>query len=523
MYDAVIVGSGPAGAFSAYGLQGRNVLVLDVGYRPPEIPDLQGNLYALRQQREDLFEELIGSGFEGLHNVYKRNISLKLKSPYMSYIVRNWAELMPVESRNFEAVASFALGGLANAWGAGVFRFTTKDLEGFPINVADLEPFYDEISNHMGISGANDDLAPYFGAEPHLLPPMRLTNLASDMLNRFRIRKAGFERQGITIGRPRLAVLTEPHNGRAAYQYDNLEFYRPYNPAIYNPAFTIDELAARNQVTLRTGYLVCEYKEQASGIEVTARNLSTGSYETFLGRNLILAAGTLGTSKIVLQANRDHESRLPILDNPMACIPLFRLSRIGAALEIYDSALGQLNLIYQDADSPGLLQGTIYGTTGPLRSDVLFQFPLSIWANLTWARYLSPAMALLMLFYPGSGGSSNYIRLKPDGTLDINYEWKSNQVAERRLIRAFRRIGYLGAAALCQYPAMGSSLHYAGTLPMKANAGRYQTGADGRLHGTRAVYIADGACFSELPAKNLTFTIMANALRIARKVRASLE
>jgi choline dehydrogenase-like flavoprotein len=128
-----------------------------------------------------------------------------------------------------------------------------------------------------------------------------------------------------------------------------------------------------------------------------------------------------------------------------------------------------------------------------------------------------------MLFYPGSNDSSNYIRLKPDGALDINYEWKSNQVAERRLIRAFRRIGYFSAAALCQYPAMGSSLHYAGTLPMKTNAGCYQTGADGRLYGTKAVYVADGACFSALPAKNLTFTIMANALRIARKVRTSLE
>lgn len=523
MHDAVIVGSGPAGAFSAFGLQGRNVLILDVGYRPPKIPDLEGNLYNLRQQREDLFEELIGSEFEGLHNIHQRNISLKLKSPYMAYIVRNWAKLMPVESRNFEAVASFALGGLANAWGAGVFRFTEKDLEGFPISVADLAPFYDEISDHIGISGANDDLESYFGAEPHLLPPMRLTRLASDILERFRAHKGGFERQGITIGRPRLTVLTEPHNGRAAYQYNNLEFYRPYDPAIYNPAFTIDELVARNQVTLRTGYLVHRYEEYEGGVEVTARNLSTGTYEKFSAKNLILAAGTLGTSKIVLEANRDYDSRLPILDNPMACIPLFRLSRIGAALEIHDSALGQLNLIYQDANSPDLLQGTIYGTTGPLRSDVIFQFPLSIWANLTWARYLSPAMALLMLFYPGPGNKSNYVRLKPDGTLEINYEWKSNRSAEHRLIRAFRRIGYLSAAALCQYPAMGSSLHYAGTLPMKADAGRYQTGADGRLYGTKAVYIADGACFSELPAKNLTFTIMANALRIARNVRSSLE
>jgi choline dehydrogenase-like flavoprotein len=522
LYDAVIVGSGPAGAFSAYGLQGRNVLVLDVGYRPPKVPDLEGNLYTLRQQREDLFEELVGAEFEGLHNIHQRNISLKLKSPYMSYIVRNWAKLMPVESRNFEAVASFAVGGLANAWGAGVFRFTEKDLEGFPISVAELRPFYDEISDHIGISGADDDLASFFGAEPHLLPPMRLTSLASDILQRFRHRQSEFEERGITIGRPRLAVLTEPHNSRAAYEYENLEFYKPYNPAIYNPAFTMDDLVSRNQVTLRTGYLVHSYREFSDYVEVTARNLETGTHERFQARNLILAAGTLGTSKIVLQTNQDYETQLPILDNPMACIPLFRLSQIGAALEINDSALGQLNLIYKTPGSGELLQGTIYGTTGPLRSDVLFQFPLSIWANLTSARYLSPAMALLMLFYPGTVETGNYLRLKPDGTLDINYEWKSDQAAERRLIRAFGRIGYLSAASLCQYPAMGSSLHYAGTLPMKRSAGRYQTDAEGRLHGAHSVYVADGACFSELPAKNLTFTIMANALRIARRIRSRL-
>ena len=501
MYDAIIVGSGPAGTFSAYALQGRNVLVLDVGHRPPPMPDLAGNLYALRQQRDDLFEELIGSKFEGLHNVYKRNISLKLKAPFMSYIVRDWERLMPMESRNFEGVASFALGGLANAWGAGVFRFTPRDLDGFPISAADLEPFYNEIAAHIGISGTHDDLAPYFGAEPQLLPPMRITKMASDILERFQSRKAYFKQQGITMGRSRLAVLTVAHNGRTPYTYDNLEFYRPYDRAVYNPVFTLDDLVARNRVTLQTGYCVNHYQEVPGGVEVVARNLKTGGFETFRCRQLILAAGTLGSTKIVLESNRDYESRLPILDNPMACIPLFRLARIGAALEVNEGALGQLNVIYEDAETGDLLQGTVYGTTGPLRSDVLFQFPLSISANLTWARYLSPAMALVMLFYPGRRDPANYIRLTHGGALEINYDWKSTGRPERRLITAFRRIGYLSSSAMCQYPAMGNSLHYAGTLPMKSVPGRYQTHADGRLFGTSSVYVVDGAAFSELPAK----------------------
>ena len=523
LYDAIIVGSGPAGTFSARALQGRNTLVLDVGHRPPPAPDLQGELYALRQRRDDLFEELIGSGFEGLHNVYKRDISLKLKAPAMAYIVRDWEKLMPVQSRTFHAVASFAVGGLANAWGAGVFRFNRRDLEGFPIDAGELEPFYDEVAAHIGISGVCDDLLPYFGAEPHLLPPLRIPRMATDILERFRARKAYFQERGITIGRMRLAVLTVPHNGRTAYTYDNLEFYRPYDPAIYNPAFTLDDLVSRNQVTLQTGYQVRRYRETPEGVEVIAENLRTGSHETFQCKNLILAAGTLGSTKIVLESHGDYESRLPLLDNPMACVPLFRLERIGAALEVGDGALGQLNVIYDDAETGDLLQAGIYGTTGPLRSDVLFQFPLSISANLIWARYLSPAMALMMLFYPGKRDPANYIRLTDAGALNMNYEWKSTGRPERSLIAAFRRLGFVSAAALCQYPAMGSSLHYAGTLPMKAVPGPYQTGANGKLFGSKSVYVADGACFSELPAKNLTFTIMANAARIAGLVRRNIE
>jgi choline dehydrogenase-like flavoprotein len=46
---------------------------------------------------------------------------------------------------------------------------------------------------------------------------------------------------------------------------------------------------------------------------------------------------------------------------------------------------------------------------------------------------------------------------------------------------------------------------------------------DGRLFGTRLVFVADGACFAALPAKNLTFTIMANAMRIATKLGRDFE
>ncbi len=84
------------------------------------------------------------------------------------------------------------------------------------------------------------------------------------------------------------------------------------------------------------------------------------------------------------------------------------------------------------------------------------------------------------------------------------------------LIRLLRKLGYVTHRGLIQRPGGGAGLHYAGTLPMRDRPERYETDASGLLWGTRRVYVADGACFPRLPAKNLTFTIMANALRIGR-------
>ncbi len=516
MVDVLIVGSGPAGTAAALALRGARVTVLDVGYTAPGTPNLEGNIYALRRQREDLFTELIGERFEGLRNMTGRKISLKLKSPFTNYVVRDWERLFPLSSRNFEAVCSFAQGGLANAWGAGVYRFNDRELAGFPIKAAELTPFYDELTSHMGVSGVNDDLAAYFGTDRALLPPIRISALAREILQGYERRKDRFQAQGITIGLPRLAVLTQPHNGRSPYAYENSEFFKPYNPAIYNPVYTLDQLVARGEVELRRGCLVTRFEERDSGVEVTARNLPLGQDEVFHARKLLLAAGTLSTTKIVLAARADTNTRLPILDNPMCCMPLFRLPRVGAALEVNDSSLAQLNVICEDGSPPEPVQASVYGTTGPLRSDVLFELPLAISANLTWARYMAPAMALMMLFYPGRRDPRNYIRLCPGGEIEVNYEWRTPGTAERKLIREFRRIGFLSAPAMCQYPSMGASLHYAGTLPMRQAPGDYETHPDGRLSGTRNVHIVDGACFSALPSKNLTFTIMANAMRIAR-------
>jgi choline dehydrogenase-like flavoprotein len=62
----------------------------------------------------------------------------------------------------------------------------------------------------------------------------------------------------------------------------------------------------------------------------------------------------------------------------------------------------------------------------------------------------------------------------------------------------------------------GGDAHLAGTLPMKHEDDEFTCTAAGELRRWRNVFVADGSCLSDLPAKHPTFTIMANADRIGR-------
>ena len=512
-YDAIVVGSGPGATFAAKGLKGKRVLVLDVGFEAPP-PSLQRNIYDLRREDRDLFPELIGEQFQSLRNLVERPISLKLKAPRMSYIVKGWPELTPIVTRSFEGVLSLAKGGLANGWGAGVYRFTDQDLRGFPICAEDLRPFYDEITSQIGVSGANDDLTPYFGHDDGLLPPMRMSAFFEELYAGNERAKSAFEHERVFVGRARLAVRTD------AYRYNNLEFFESRDPAIYTPSYTIDELRSSGAITYLDGRLVLRYEEQSDRVLIYARNLHDNREETHCARKLCLGAGAINTARIVLASARDFTSRLPLLDNPMACIPFFSPRRIGRALPIGDSSLGQINMVIEDGDE--ILQATLYGATGPLRSDILFTLPLSFHANLALVKYVAPAMGLMMLFYPGAE-NGGYVRLRESGELEVEFAGtRSNPPVERRLIRLLRKLGYWTNASLIARPGMGQGLHFAATLPMRAQPRRHQTDSEGRLFGTERVHIVDGACMSRLPAKNLTFTIMANALRISRRLARKL-
>lgn len=518
MAELIIAGAGAAATAAALGLVQRGIrpVMLDVGYQDDSrTPRIEDNLYRYRAQH-DSFDLHIGADYRGLAGVLSDEPTVaKLNAPRMSFVTRDAAMLSPLSQQAFQAIQSFALGGLGNAWGAGLYRWISADLQDFPISLAELEPYFDVLTREIGISGADDDLSEFFGDPVGLQPPLEMSYNARRVALAYRRRRLALRAERISLGRPRAGVLTVPKDDRPACDYSNLEFWQS-QPYVYTPAVTLRRLIAAGQIDYRPGLLVQRWQETADGVTVYARDLSSGEQVAITGQRLLLAAGAINTARIALQRAGDTASRLPLLENPVVQIPLVRPASLGRRLDTHAFGLVQLNLVWESAAYQAILQGSILELTAPLRSEFFGRFPLSAQANLALVRHLLPAMLMLQLYFPAWVQSPARLSLLDDGRLRIEGQPFPVQPARLApLLSALRSLGLWTHSALFQQPVTGHAIHYAGTLPMRAAPGAYQCYPSGRLYGAERVYVADSASFSNLSAKNMSLGMMANAMRIA--------
>ena len=125
-------------------------------------------------------------------------------------------------------------------------------------------------------------------------------------------------------------------------------------------------------------------------------------------------------------------------------------------------------------------------------------------------------MCVMQLYFPVSVQGLAALSLKSDGALRIVGQPNRIDLGKLAgLLAPLRRLGLWTHPILIYKPETGHAIHYAGTLPMVEAPGNYQCWPDGRLAGTERIYVADSAGFSDLPAKNMSFGMMTNAMRVA--------
>jgi choline dehydrogenase-like flavoprotein len=153
---------------------------------------------------------------------------------------------------------------------------------------------------------------------------------------------------------------------------------------------------------------------------------------------------------------------------------------------------------------------------------VLRGIPLPPGLGVLFVRLIATAFTCVNLHFADDPADTKYVELDGE-TFRAHYAPTADQArAVRRGERAMlRRLAGLRCVPIgVARPSPGASIHYAGTLPV--GDGPLNTAPDGRLNGCRHVYVGDGSSWRWLPAKGLTFTLMANARRVAEGVVGGL-
>lgn len=522
LFDVIIVGSGPSAVSALKALKDKKVLILDVGMVTNDSGDsLNKSLRNLKKGNEIKFSDVIGDKFESLNNIHQEYMSPKIKAPLMRFVSNKFNELNKFKTTNFFVLGSFAKGGLSNAWGGGSMRYTEEDLKDFPLSYSQLEKHYDYLTNEIGISGENDDLKVEFLEDKNLLPPPELNFLAIDLLTQYKRLKAKFIELKFSIGFPRSAFITAAKGSREVYKYDSMEFFKPYTNSIYNAKLFLENIVKeKSNVTYLDKKMVVSFVETDGSVEVKTIDITSGDEVNFTAQKLIIGAGCIGTSKIVLKSFNDFEAELPMLDNLVTYIPFVNFKFIGKK---EDQRIIPPQLILMAEDERNKYLCSMYKLNNTLSGDYLMDFPLSVKGNIKAVKYLVPSILIMQVFYPDYQKKKNYLKLLNDGSVEIKYEDEEPRGnIEKKIIANFRRLGLHSMSFLVKKLRPGNSFHYSGTLPMKEKPGKFQTDSECRLFGTKNVFIVDGSVFPVLPAKNNTFTIMANAMRVGELVGKSL-
>lgn len=518
----IVIGSGPAGVAAARSLAeaGHEVTILDAGETPPEsIARKYAPLSASPPDRWD--PELV----EALRHEFRVSREEMPPKPVLGSL-HPYAPSdpsAPAPGSGVGLTPSLGRGGLSAVWGAAVLPYRETDLQGWPIGLAELAPFYESVLRFLPLAGREDRLAAEFPLYARGVSDLRPTPQIRSLLADLERGAPELARAGISVGRARVAVRTSDGADGKACRYTGLCLHGCPLGAIWSGEQALAELRRRWGVRYLPGSYVERLTETATGVEVHFR--SAAGRESLRAERVFVGAGVLPTTRLLLHSLDAAGQPVELRDSQYYTFALLRARGSRARVEEQGNTLAQAFVEVNDAGDPrrsAHLQ--IYGYSDLMLREVAatLRLPPSF-----VERVAQPALSRL-LFCQGylHSDRSRAIRAElrgsaPDAPLDLSPVGSAETVEQRvhavlnRLRKVTRQLRAVPLRPLLQVWEPGRGVHVGGSFPMSAEPVGLQSDLLGRPAGLRRIHLVDSSVFPSVPPTTITYTVMANAQRIA--------
>jgi len=431
------------------------------------------------------------------------NTMIKKKSGSSFMPVRSHFGNMFTSWKGTPLIKSDYFGGLGKFWSCGMFPLSPSELIKWPFTYEEIQPFYKRIGEVVGISGKDDQLNDYFGDSFATRPPVYKPPIAQKFYEKFSQIKNKHPDFRFSIGVNRLALETRVENEKSCINCGYC-MYGCFKKSLFNPADSLKEFEEDKRIKI--------INDKALGVFKTIKgwDVKLANNQTIQADKVFLCAGAIGTSEILLRSFSLFNKEVFIDDNENYLFGL--ISNKAAKKNPSSFSFGTLTLGVLSKDK--YAQASL--TTLP---DMFLDYIIPRRIN----KYLQPFFKIFQnrillgrLHIDGLSASKYSMSLTKEGVLNIKQvRTKASDTQAKKILKAldinlkgtnFRRIKGLMIHA-------PSSAHYVGGFANGEHGVCVK--ADGVLK--EGLYVCDSSAFPANPSQPLTFTIMANAMRVVTK------
>ncbi|WP_442542484.1 GMC family oxidoreductase [Arthrobacter sp. KN11-1C] len=514
-YDVVVIGSGPAGGTLAGRLArtGKRILLLERGD------------YLKRERANWDSQEVFAKGrYTAAETFYDRT------------------------GKPFHPGLHYYVGGNSKVYGAALFRLTPADFgqirhhggisPAWPISYADLEPYYVQAEHQFMVHGLHGE-DPFAGpsSRDYAHPPVKHEPRIQELSD-------GLERLGLHPFHLPLGINLDQNPdgtaavGSACIRCDRVDGFpcllgakSDAETAAVSPA-----LAAHPNLTLITRATVQRLTTDEAGRTITGvhATMEDGSARTFVGDIVVLSAGSILSSVLLLQSANERHPRGLANSSDVVGRHYMRHNNVGLMAvskdpnpTVFQKTLA-LNDFYGSSAEWEYPMGNVQmlGKSDDWQIKAEAPKPFGLGPSAAFGAVASHALDFWLagedLPLPESR-----VTLRANGSVQLALQPDNNTEGVKRLRKAFDAVlNRLDARstsfARSIYPHkdmdIAATAHQAGTVRFGSDPAAAALDLDCKAYDLDNLYVVDGSFMPSIGAVNPTLTIIANALRVADRI-----